>query len=84
MRKKLAFRLLDAFLQIVAYHTSSYAFSSCLSLWDKEGLVTKTHVAMSEFYNNLPGHLRLPASATKQLSPPVYQFKEVILNMDNS
>ncbi|KAL5362918.1 fungal-specific transcription factor domain-containing protein [Aspergillus floccosus] len=46
----------------------------CLSLQEKESRVSMSHVAMSEFYNNLPGPLRLPATATKQLSPPVYQL----------
>ncbi|GKZ30165.1 hypothetical protein AbraIFM66950_008024 [Aspergillus brasiliensis] len=51
-----------------------YALTSPLSIQEKEEKATMTHVAMSEFYNNLPSPLRLPASATKQLSPPVYQF----------
>ncbi|PYH64995.1 uncharacterized protein BO88DRAFT_396114 [Aspergillus vadensis CBS 113365] len=51
-----------------------HALASPLSIHEKEERVTQTHVAMSEFYNNLPSHLRLPATGTKQLSPPVYQF----------
>lgn len=39
--------------------------------------MTKTHVAMSEFYNNLPSPLRLPSTAAKQLPAHVYQFKYV-------
>ncbi|GLA61443.1 hypothetical protein AtubIFM55763_005997 [Aspergillus tubingensis] len=56
-----------------------HALASPLSIHEKEEKATKTHVAMSEFYNNLPSHLRLPATATTQLSPPVYQFKYTIL-----
>jgi hypothetical protein len=55
----------------------SSAVSSSVSFEEKEDQVTKTHVAMSEFYNNLPGPLRLPSTATKQLPPHVYQFKYV-------
>ncbi|RAH54118.1 hypothetical protein BO85DRAFT_427870 [Aspergillus piperis CBS 112811] len=60
-----------------------HALESPLSIHKKEEKATKTHVAMSEFYNNLPSHLRLPATATKQLSPPVYQFKYTILGDHN-
>ncbi|PWY72650.1 hypothetical protein BO83DRAFT_445733 [Aspergillus eucalypticola CBS 122712] len=56
-----------------------HALESPLSILEKEEKATKTHVDMSEFYNTLPSHLRLPATATKQLSPPVYQFKYTIL-----
>ncbi|GKZ82008.1 hypothetical protein AnigIFM56816_006538 [Aspergillus niger] len=51
-----------------------YAFTSPLSIQEREEKATKIHVAMSEFYNNLPSTLRLPATATTQPSPPVYQF----------
>lgn len=30
---------------------------------------------MSEFYNNLPSHLRLPAAATRPVPAHVYQFQ---------
>lgn len=55
----------------------SSAISCSVSFGEKEDQVTKTHVAMSEFYNNLPSPLRLPSTATKQLPPHVYQFKYV-------
>ncbi|BCS14838.1 hypothetical protein ALUC_70071A [Aspergillus luchuensis] len=58
-----------------------HALESPLSIHKKEEKATKTHVAMSEFYNNLPSHLRLPATATKQLSPPVYQFNLLYHNL---
>ncbi|GFN19593.1 Zn(II)2Cys6 transcription factor [Aspergillus tubingensis] len=58
-----------------------HALASPLSIHEKEEKATKTHVAMSEFYNNLPSHLRLPATATTQLSPPVYQFNLLYHNL---
>ncbi|KAJ6019542.1 fungal-specific transcription factor domain-containing protein [Penicillium canescens] len=51
-----------------------YAISSSISFEEKEDQVTKTHVAMSEFYNNIPSPLRVPSAATKQVPPHVYQF----------
>lgn len=72
-------RLREACLKDFTNYASSHALASPLGIHEKEEKATKTHVAMSEFYNNLPSHLRLPATATKQLSPPVYQFKYTIL-----
>ncbi|KAL3471756.1 hypothetical protein BJX99DRAFT_250214 [Aspergillus californicus] len=51
-----------------------YALSGSLDVQAKENEVTKTHVALSQFYNNLPSSLRLPATSTQPVPPHVHQL----------